>query len=87
MKTNMIILGLFSIATLILSGCSSKAMMFEAVNGKSYYIDKKICDSYKLKKDAMYCYSEENSCQATIYQPVTSGCQSKICGPTHTFEK
>lgn len=63
----------------IVSGCSS-AQLIEAENGKKYFVDKKTCETYKLKNNGkMYCYVEGNECKATVYSPVCSGCTSKVC--------
>ncbi len=88
MKSKFIKYGLFLLSVSLMVGCSSKSATYlDAANGKRYYIDVTTCDTYKIHKGKAYCYTDDNNCQVTVYQPVTSGCQTKVCGKSHTLEK
>jgi len=86
MKSKITLYSSLVMVAAIMTGCSTAALV-EAPNGKTYYIDTAKCDTYKLKKDSMYCYTEESTCQTTIYKPVGTYCKSKVCGSSYTPTK
>ena len=68
-------------------GCSSKAVLIQAENGKTYYVDSEICETYKLSNDSMYCYTGNSRCDTVVYKPVKIGCDSQnVCGKTYNLK-
>ena len=88
MKNKITLYSVLVMTALMSSACTqTSAKLIDAPNGKKYYVDTASCSTYKLYKGSMYCYTQENKCHTTVYKPVTSGCQTKVCGNSYTLSK
>jgi len=79
MKNKKILYTLLLIFVTFMSGCSTMAYV-KAKNGKTYYIDTAVCETYKLEGNSMQCRPYYTCDQVVTYQPIIEDCNLNTCG-------